>query len=75
MSLIGVCWNTSTASIEELNRLGGWLGAMAQSPGDSATLIESDLKTAEYLGKRVALLAHQGVAGQQSFISATVAAL
>lgn len=41
---------------KDLNRLGGWLGAMAQSddaPADQ-TPPEADLKTAEHLGRRVA---------------------
>jgi len=40
----------------ELNRVGGWLGAMAQSNDESPELspIESDLLTAAYLGQRVA---------------------
>lgn len=39
-----------------LNGLGSWLGAMAQSDNDSPEVTpgENDLKTAEYLGKRVA---------------------
>ncbi|MBT3068519.1 flavodoxin family protein [Rhodoferax sp. U11-2br] len=41
---------------EELNRIGGWLGAMAQSNDESPEFspIASDLKTAAHLGKRVA---------------------
>ncbi|MFE7541867.1 flavodoxin family protein [Streptomyces platensis] len=40
----------------ELNRLGGWLGAMAQSPGDGGPemMQKSDLLTAAHLGQRVA---------------------
>jgi multimeric flavodoxin WrbA len=48
---------TSKGSVNELNRLGSWLGAMAQSNGDEGpdrSPIESDLKTAAYLGQRVA---------------------
>jgi NAD(P)H dehydrogenase (quinone) len=48
---------TSKGSVNELNRLGSWLGAMAQSNGDEGpdlSPIESDLKTAAYLGRRVA---------------------
>lgn len=43
-------------SKEERNRVGGWLGAMAQSNDESPELspIESDLETAAYLGERVA---------------------
>lgn len=43
----------------DLNRLGGWLGAMAQSdnaPADQ-TPPAGDLKTAEHLGRRVAQVA------------------
>lgn len=40
----------------EMNRIGGWLGAMAQSDEASPeiTPIDSDLKTAAHLGQRVA---------------------
>ena len=46
---------------DDLNRIGGWLGAMAQSDDAPAevTPIESDLRTAAYLGKRVAEIAQQ----------------
>jgi NAD(P)H dehydrogenase (quinone) len=50
---------TSTGSNEELNRLAGFLGAMAQSNADQgADLVPgaSDRATAEYLGRRVALV-------------------
>jgi multimeric flavodoxin WrbA len=50
-------WAESTASIEDLNRLGSWLGAMAQSDADlSAEKAPpaTDLRTAEALGARVA---------------------
>jgi NAD(P)H dehydrogenase (quinone) len=49
--------NHSKGSVEDLNRLGSFLGAMAQSNADQGPEhgpIASDLKTAEYLGKRVA---------------------
>jgi NAD(P)H dehydrogenase (quinone) len=52
--------NNSKGSVEDLNRLGASLGAMAQSNADQgpeAGPIPSDLKTAEHLGKRVATLA------------------
>jgi NAD(P)H dehydrogenase (quinone) len=57
-------WADSTASIEDLNRLGSWLGAMAQSDADlSAEKAppETDLRTAAALGARVATvtLRHQ----------------
>jgi NAD(P)H dehydrogenase (quinone) len=49
--------DTSHGSVRDLNRLGSWLGAMAQSNGDQGpddTPIKSDLDTAAYLGQRVA---------------------
>ncbi|TDD22052.1 NADPH-dependent FMN reductase [Kribbella turkmenica] len=52
-------WAESTASIEDLNRLGSWLGAMAQSDADlSAEKAPpaTDLRTAEALGVRVAVV-------------------
>lgn len=43
-------------SNDDANRVGGWLGAMAQSNDESPELspIPSDLKTAAHLGERVA---------------------
>jgi multimeric flavodoxin WrbA len=49
--------NNSKGSVEDLNRLGSFLGAMAQSNADQpAELVPppADLKTAEVLGARVA---------------------
>ena len=49
--------NTSKGSPDDLNRLGSFIGAMAQSPGDLGPEngpSASDLKTAEHLGRRVA---------------------
>lgn len=60
--------NTSKGSVEDLNRLGSWLGAMAQANGDEGpdvAPIRSDLATASHLGRRVAQLAAQFVAGRQ----------
>ena len=49
----------------ELNRVGGWLGAMAQSNDESPELspIQSDLETAQHLGQRVAEITQQFVSG------------
>ncbi|MFI1988799.1 flavodoxin family protein [Actinoplanes sp. NPDC020271] len=50
-------WNTSTGTIDDVNRLGSWLGAMAQSNNDQGPEFgpcPSDLRTAEALGRRVA---------------------
>jgi len=50
-------WDTSKGSPEDINRLGSWLGAMAQSnkdQGPESGPTPSDLRTAELLGRRVA---------------------
>ncbi|WP_256344903.1 flavodoxin family protein [Pseudomonas gingeri] len=52
--------SSSTGSENDLNRHGSWLGVMTQSNNDQGadlTPIRSDLDTAAYLGKRVALTA------------------
>lgn len=48
--------NTSKGSPDDLNRIGSYSGAMAQSNADQGAdgMMESDLKTAAHLGKRVA---------------------
>ncbi len=58
---------STTGTPEDLNRLGGFLGAMAQSPsdmgpGDSPS--GADLRTAEHLGRRLAETALEQVAGR-----------
>ncbi|MFI4988645.1 MAG: flavodoxin family protein [Alphaproteobacteria bacterium] len=51
--------NNSKGSVDDLNRLGSFIGAMAQSNADQGLegMRESDLKTGERLGARVATLA------------------
>jgi NAD(P)H dehydrogenase (quinone) len=52
--------NNSKGSIHDLNRLGSFMGAMGQSNADvgpDQAPIESDRKTAEHLGRRVATFA------------------
>jgi multimeric flavodoxin WrbA len=52
--------NNSKGSVNDLNRLGGFLGAMAQANADQGPEfgpIPSDLLTAEHLGERVATIA------------------
>ncbi|TCC60544.1 flavodoxin family protein [Kribbella pittospori] len=59
-------WAESTGSIEDLNRLGSWLGAMAQSDADlSAEKAppETDLRTAAALGARVATVTQRHLRG------------
>lgn len=49
--------NSSHGSVEDLNRLGAFAGAMAQSNADQGpdvAPLQSDLETASHLGKRVA---------------------
>ncbi|MCK6405333.1 MAG: NAD(P)H-dependent oxidoreductase [Rhodocyclaceae bacterium] len=48
--------NNSKGSVNDLNRLGSFSGAMAQANADQGAdaMLESDLKTAERLGARVA---------------------
>lgn len=58
--------SSSKGSRDDLNRLGSWLGAMAQSDMDASpenAPPESDLKTAAHLGQRVAELTKQFVVG------------
>ncbi len=52
--------NSSKGSVEDLNRLGGSIGALAQSNADQGLdgMQASDLRTAEHLGGRVARLAN-----------------
>ena len=60
--------NNSKGSVNDLNRLGGFMWALAQSNSDQgpdAGPIASDLKTAEHLGARVAQITHQFVAGHK----------
>lgn len=60
--------NSSKGSVEDLNRLGGFMGALAQSNADQgpeAGPITSDLKTAERLGARVAEVTNQFLAGRK----------
>jgi len=51
--------NNSKGSVNDLNRLGSFLGAMAQANADEGAdvaPIQSDLLTAEHLGERVATI-------------------
>jgi multimeric flavodoxin WrbA len=60
-------YNSSKGSPNDLNRIGSWLGAMSQSNVDQGADVvppESDHKTAEYLGKRVAEVTKQWVGGK-----------
>jgi len=59
--------NSSKGSPEDLNRLGSFLGAMAQSnvdQGPEHAPTAADLRTAEHLGRRVAKAAARWRVGQ-----------
>jgi multimeric flavodoxin WrbA len=62
-------WNTTAGSAQDLNRLGSFTGAMAQSHGDvgpEQAPPPSDLATAEHLGRRVAEVTAQLLAGRSA---------
>ncbi|WP_190130406.1 flavodoxin family protein [Streptomyces mashuensis] len=59
-------WNSSTASENDLNRLGFFLGAGAQTNNDQGPegVHKADIATAEHLGRRVAEQTRVFVAGR-----------
>ncbi|WP_338700953.1 flavodoxin family protein [Streptomyces sp. Q6] len=59
-------WNSSTASEDDLNRLGFFAGAAAQTNTDQGpeTVHKADVATAEHLGRRVAETARVFRAGR-----------
>ncbi|MHB1536781.1 MAG: flavodoxin family protein [Acidimicrobiales bacterium] len=62
-------WNTTNGTPQDLNRLGSFTGAMAQSDGDASPDLApppSDLATAEALGRRVAEVARDYNAGRRA---------
>jgi multimeric flavodoxin WrbA len=62
-------WDTSAGSADDLNRLGSWLGAMAQANKDQGPDVAppaSDLRTAEALGRRVATVTRQYLLGREA---------
>jgi NAD(P)H dehydrogenase (quinone) len=58
---LGAGWNSSTGSENDLNRLGFWLGAGAQTDVDAKPdqVHPSDVRTCRHLGWRVALVTRQ----------------
>ncbi len=61
-------WNTTSGSEHDLNRLGSFTGAMAQSHGDAGpdqAPPDADLATARALGRRVARVTHDYAAGRR----------
>jgi NAD(P)H dehydrogenase (quinone) len=63
---LGAGWNSSNGSVDDLNRLGFWLGAGAQTNVDanSDEVHPSDLRTCAHLGRRVALVTAELLAGR-----------
>lgn len=63
---LGPGWNHSRGSESELNRLGFWLGAAAATDVDANPdeVHPSDVATCEHLGRRVAEVTRQLVAGR-----------
>ena len=59
-------WNSSTGSEHDPNRLGFWLGAGAQTDVDAGPdqVHAADLETCRHLGRRVATVTRQLVAGR-----------
>lgn len=59
-------WNSSHGSEQDLNRLGFWLGAAAQTDVDAHPdqVHPADLATCRHLGARVATVTRQFVAGR-----------
>lgn len=65
--------NNSKGSVNDLNRLGSFLGAMAQSNADEGAdkgPIQSDLDTAAHLGQRVATLTKQLAGAKRELVDA-----
>ncbi|KUN18290.1 NADPH-dependent FMN reductase [Streptomyces corchorusii] len=65
-------WNSTSASEHDLNRLGFWSGAGAQTPmdGGTDTVHGADIATAEHLGARVARQAAVISAGRRALAAA-----
>jgi NAD(P)H dehydrogenase (quinone) len=61
-------WNSSTGSEDDLNRLGFYLGAGAQTPTDEGPeeVHKSDMATAEHLGRRITEQARIYVVGREA---------
>ena len=63
---LGAGWNSATGSENDLNRLGFWLGAGAQTDvdADADQVHPSDVRTCRHLGTRVARVTRQFIAGR-----------
>ena len=58
---LGAGWNSATGSENDLNRLGFWLGAAAQTDVDANAegVHPADVQTCHHLGYRVAMVTRQ----------------
>jgi NAD(P)H dehydrogenase (quinone) len=63
---LGAGWNSAAGSEDDLNRLGFWLGAGAQTDVDASPdqVHPADVRTARHLGRRVADVTRQLIAGR-----------
>jgi NAD(P)H dehydrogenase (quinone) len=63
---LGAGWNSSAGSEHDLNRLGFWLGAGAQTDVDvnPDQVHSADVRTCEHLGRRVTGVTRQLIAGR-----------
>jgi multimeric flavodoxin WrbA len=70
---LGAGWNSAAGSENDLNRLGFWLGAGAQTDVDanSDQVHPSDIQTCRHLGHRVALVTRQLNVGRSATSAAS----
>ena len=70
---LGAGWNSATGSENDLNRLGFWLGAGAQTDVDAGPdqMHPSDVQTCHHLGQRVALVTRQFNIGRSATSAAS----
>jgi NAD(P)H dehydrogenase (quinone) len=70
---LGAGWNSSSGSENDLNRLGFWLGAGAQTDVDANPdqVHGADVRTCERLGRRVASVTRQLMAGRAATTAAS----
>lgn len=69
---LGAGWNSAAGTEHDLNRLGFWLGAGAQTDVDAAAdqVHPADVATCEHLGHRVAVVTAQFKAGRAATAAA-----
>ncbi|WP_102145404.1 flavodoxin family protein [Mycobacterium hubeiense] len=73
---LGAGWNSTTGSEHDLNRLGSWLGATAQTDVDVSPeqVHPADVETCRHLGRRVTLVTRQLNLGRAASIPAASSA-